>query len=616
MLSTAGMEEYILTAGVLTAFIGAITALFLSRHEIGKQLRGAGLKKWHILLALLIVALFIVIEAAVVKPTQQLFFDDVIYQDGAVDLLHMGQAWMCNYGTPTTCFIGQVFHEPVGTALNLAIGFLVLGVNQAAAFNTMFALAALAVLLTFLVTLVLFRNVIAAFFSELLMAMSPALLTWARPTTSDLPSLAYSLLAIFALIIFVREKRVRTFAFFSLSAALAIYMRADNILYVLLLPVMYIILDRGGIMESLRNNIKRISSNLLNIGFLVALLVVVVAIGIEAGYVLQQYFAPNNFGYQGSGVQNTCNMTQYIKANSTFGFEYFKFNICSNVLFWFNAYNSNGYDAIGNIYHYYIMQPAVFTVLGLIGAVALIFADRKSFYAIGIWLATFFAITTAFYAGSVLYGVDWRLVLSMIAQVSIFGGYGAYAIFKAAKDIPGFLKRRPKGKAKIKGKDSKAFVVYELIIAAIITAIIVYLLYTMLPHLGISTSAISQAPDARFYENFVYNDSHLINASCLVLSYDPVLFNLNNRSAAQIGDIYSTQMVENFTQNYKCLVIDYGYWCYTPNNLCPDMNNSNYIPIATSTFHVPPGSGMINKTFGFYYIRNASEVKAGQTNGT
>ncbi|MEM3827377.1 MAG: glycosyltransferase family 39 protein, partial [Candidatus Micrarchaeaceae archaeon] len=221
----AGTEEYLMTLGVLAAFIGTLVSGILSRHSIGKLLKNMQLNRWHMLMAVAILALFVILEATIVKPTQQLFFDDVIYQGGALDLLHMGQAWMCNYGTPTSCILGQVFHEPVGTALNIAIGFALFGVRQATAFNTMFALTALSVLLTFFVALLLFRNTKAALFSELFMALSPALLVWARPTTSDIPSLAYTLLAMFALVVFVREKNIRTFTFFGMATVLATYMR-------------------------------------------------------------------------------------------------------------------------------------------------------------------------------------------------------------------------------------------------------------------------------------------------------------------------------------------------------------------------------------------------------
>ncbi|MEM3227589.1 MAG: hypothetical protein QXK65_01410 [Candidatus Micrarchaeaceae archaeon] len=141
----------------------------------------------------------------------------------------------------------------------------------------------------------------------------------------------------------------------------------------------------------------------------------------------------------------------------------------------------------------------------------------------------------------------------------------------------------------------------ELFVVAAVLAAIAYPVYALIPHLSISPSSIAQAPDARFYEGFVYNYSHLINSTCLVFTYDPTLFNINNRSAAQIGYLYSEQMIENFSKTYKCMVLDYGYWCYTPSG-CPVLN-SNYRPIINRTY------APFNRTYGFYYIINASKVE-------
>ncbi|MGC8622598.1 MAG: glycosyltransferase family 39 protein [Candidatus Micrarchaeia archaeon] len=431
MLLGAGAEEYALTLGIIAAFVGTIFFGIKSRHEILKQLKSAGIKKWHILAAIIVLALFIGVEALVVKPTQQLFFDDAIYQGGAQDLLRMGQAWMCNYGTPNTCYLGQVFHEPIGTAFNLAMGFALFGITLGTAFNTMFVISSLAVLMIFFVALLLFRNPIPALFSELLMALSPVMLVWARLTTSDMPSLTYSLIAIFAMIIFAREKKVRTFAFFAFAAALLTYMKVDNIIFVLLLPVLYLLLDKVGsesVAKSVSRNVRLFLGNIFNVRFLLVLLAVLLIIGIEGGYVVQQYISPDNFGYSGAYVQDSCSTNPnppFLRADSTFGIKYFDYNICSNVYFWFDKYKSIG--------GYPIMQPALFTILAIIGIAGAAFWERRVFYAIGGWLATIFLLLTFFYAGSFTYGVDWRFVLGMIAQVNIFGGYGAYMIVESYK---------------------------------------------------------------------------------------------------------------------------------------------------------------------------------------
>ena len=132
MMLADGTLEYIYTAGVLVSFLGLIigTAAQQEAHSCSCCTSPADSRggtccspspRWRVFLAIVIVWM---------KPTQLLFFDDAIYQSMALDLLHTGQAWMCNYGTPTQCFSGQIFHEPIGLSFNIAIGFLLLGVHR------------------------------------------------------------------------------------------------------------------------------------------------------------------------------------------------------------------------------------------------------------------------------------------------------------------------------------------------------------------------------------------------------------------------------------------------------------------------------------------------------
>ncbi|MEM0149671.1 MAG: hypothetical protein QXW10_02125, partial [Candidatus Micrarchaeaceae archaeon] len=121
--------EYSLTVGILVAFFGLIAGIVLDRKGIAGTFKRHRIGRQQLAIALIIAVLFVAIEVVLVKPTQQLFFDDAIYQGMALDMLHTGQAVMCDYGTPTTCYIGEIFHEPIGTAFNFAIAFLAFGVH-------------------------------------------------------------------------------------------------------------------------------------------------------------------------------------------------------------------------------------------------------------------------------------------------------------------------------------------------------------------------------------------------------------------------------------------------------------------------------------------------------
>lgn len=432
MLSPSeGLEEYLFTIGILISFVGTLAAAYISRKSIASALKEAGLDKRKLAVAIILVLLFVSIELVFVKPTQQLFFDDSIYQGMAQDLLHMGQAWMCSYGTPTKCFIGEIFHEPIGTSFNLAIAFAIFGVSSNAAYGTGFFLAAVSVIFVFFVALLMSKKFIVAAFAELFMALSPALLIWAEPTTSDMPMLAYSLIAIFFMLIFVRKRNYGTFALALLSLALLSYMKVDAVVYLVLIPVMYVVLSDDNILSSLKNNFMRLRKGLLDTKLLVIFMIFIIAIGPEIGFAYNE-LTSGSFGYSGAYVQQTClaNLPAII-ASRPIDLQNFEANLCSNVAFWTNAYADID-----------IIQPLAFTVFAAIGVAFMLgYKKFRELLTIALWFFAFFLLYTSFYAGGVLYGVDWRFMLSLVAQTSILGGFGAYGLIEIARVISSGGKR-------------------------------------------------------------------------------------------------------------------------------------------------------------------------------
>lgn len=570
----AGLLEYLMTFGMVLAFTGTIVFGVGARRSFSNEVSSLKVSRRHIFAALAILAIFIMFEQAVVYPTQQLFFDDAIYQGMAVDMIHTGQAWMCDYGTPAHCISGEVFHEPIGEAFNLAIGFVVLGVHRSSAYATGFALSAASVLLTFFTALLLFRDKLAALFSELLIAMSPVLLVWARPTSSDVAMLAYSLLAVMAMLLFIRRKNIWTFGFALFSAVLVAYMKVDAIAYVILIGIMYVLLDGKSIASSVSENLKRIRRNVLNTKMLIVILIVLVAITPEAAYVVHEHYT-GNYGSTGTYVQETCGSAiRSIEAGSnSFGINYFGANVCDNVLFWF--------DRLRDMQ---VVQPAIFTIIGIAGtAVAAVYKRyRRQALALGIWFLVFFIMYTAFYAGGANYGVDWRFMLSMIAQIGMFGGLALSMLF-------GLFTRL--------GRHFNAERIAGFAGMAAILALVAYPVAGALPVLHVKPAQIQQAGGARFYEGFIYNNSASIPDGCLVFSYDPTLFNINGLASTQFSNLYSTKAMEMYRGEYSCLVIDVGYWCGTPDGNCYTILNSTKTETIASAAY--PRTGF---TYGLYRI--------------
>jgi hypothetical protein len=566
------LTEYSMTAGILIAFVGLVIGCIYDRRRIARAVKGAGLKRKHLVLALAIVAAFALIELCVVKPTQLLFFDDAIYQGMAQQLIHTGQAAMCDYGTPSTCFIGEVFHEPIGLSFNLAIAFLVFGAHRSVAYGTELFLAAVAVLMTFFVALLIFRNTKAALFSELLIALSPALLVGALPTNSDVAMLAYSLVAIFFMLIFMRDRHLWSFSNMLMALALLSYMKVDALLYVPVFAAVYVLLGRRGALHTIKDTLGLAAKHVLDTDVLVALLVFVIAVAPSVTYAAYE-FGYGDYGATGQ-IQNTCsgNFTS-VQVTGNTNLQNLGANACANINFWFDAYSSQ-----------YVMQPALFTLLALLGVALLIVTGRRrELAAISVWFLAFFLLYTAFYAGSVIYGVDWRFMLSVVAQASMLGGFAVACVL----DAVGHSKKR------------RHSMLMSYAAIAVAVAVLLCPICALYPLLSVNPSQIQQAGDARFYENFVFNDSQKIPASCLVYTYDPSLFTLNGRAAIQLSYVYNTSQYEQLSSEYGCTVLDYGYWCHTPNNLCTSVNQSfTLTPIATAKYP------LFNYGYGFYYLHS------------
>ena len=431
-LASAGIEQYLFTMGVLVSFAGMLIGIYFSRKQIISIFKEKGVDLRKLLLSFAVVLIFVSAEALIVKPTQQLFFDDTIYQDMALNLLHMGQAWMCNYGTASTCIAGSTFHEPIGTAFLLAIGFATFGLSRPTAYGTMFFVASLSVFMTFVVALLLSKKFKVAIFAEFIMALTPVMLVWAYPTTSDMPMLAFSLIAIAMMLIFLEKRSISTLFTAFMALSLLTYMKIDGVVYLIVIPLFYVIISDGSLKQSIIGNLRRIREHWLDTRFLLVVLVFALAIAPEVGFAANELVF-GSFGYQGAYMQQTCLTNQpSVVASRPIDLQNFEANLCSNVDYWLNAYA--GVD---------IIQPLAFTAFAIIGIAFMLAAGyRRQLLAIAIWFGMFFMLYTSFYAGGVLYGVDWRFMLSLAAPAAILGGYGVYGVAKTASIFLGGIFER------------------------------------------------------------------------------------------------------------------------------------------------------------------------------
>ncbi len=393
--------------------------------------------------------------------------------------------------------------------------------------------------------------------------------------------LTYSAIALFFLVLFVRRKNIKTFSMLAFSAALVSYMKVNAVLFLAIMFIGYFILDYKSISKTIKENAKVLKNGYSNTTALFILLMFAISITPEIVYANSQYYQ-GSYIYAGSTVPDTCNILPSMTASSTLNLRNFEYNLCANAYFWFNYYQSQ-----------YVIQPIFFTILAIIGAISMLFNKRKELAFLALWFVTFFVIYTAFYAGSVVFGINWRFMLSLIAPVCIAGGYGCASLITLANSI---FKKLTKKIKQLKNSNLAASAA-----TFVILLLIFYSTYATIPFVGVNPANLPQAGDARYYENFVLNQSSAIPSNCIVYSYDPTLFFLVNRSALQMSYIQNKTVFANVSKQYSCQVVDYGYWCYTPNSFCPSLNSPLGLkPIITSTY------SPLAKTFGFSYLTNAS----------
>src|SRR5271168_1086050 len=127
---------YALTAAYIILLAAFVGSAILSRSEIVKAFKGR-VSRLTCIIAVLIVAFFVIFSILYVHPVEQLYFDENIYQGIALNILHSGNAVWCQYGSAyaVQCPNSQIYHDPVEWSFYLAIAFLFFGPGIATAYG-------------------------------------------------------------------------------------------------------------------------------------------------------------------------------------------------------------------------------------------------------------------------------------------------------------------------------------------------------------------------------------------------------------------------------------------------------------------------------------------------
>lgn len=531
---------YAITAAVIVSLISLIVVTIYDRKEL-RSLLSPNVNKLSLVVLLCVVAFFIIFSLLFVAPSEQLYFDENIYQGIALNILHHGNALWCQYGTGylRQCYSNSVYHDPVGSALFLAIAFWIFGVSTGTAYGLELLIGVLSIVAVFLLASVVLDRKNIAIFSATIFALMPELFIWSRTQSDfDLPFMMLSIFAFFFFAVYAKRPNSKTLSIFLFSLLLTVYARMEAIL--LLGPFLILYFTFGG--ESLRKTFgERMHMLLNNVNnnpkFLALIIIFVMLLLPQLYYISLELQNPD---------YNQANTSQQL-----FSITNFLNNGRSNLDFLAGGLNGVSY--------YPAQFPPEITLLAIIGLLLFTF-DKKYKNRLGIilllllWFFVYFIFYSFFYAGSAAFGVDSRFLLQLLPSLSLLAALGVYELA-------------------VLSKHSKFKVIRYATYCIVIAALIFYPFISALPILTITQQNMPQQHVIAPALNFIYGNYGKVPQNCLVFSFTPDVWYALNRSSAQIGYLGNSN---GMSKNYSCFVFDYGYWCVVPSyhsTTCQDALN-------------------------------------------
>ncbi|MEM3208382.1 MAG: glycosyltransferase family 39 protein [Candidatus Micrarchaeaceae archaeon] len=542
---------YAFTSVFAVSFIGLIVSLFLARREIRKSIAGVSRGAMIALIATLV--FFLVFALVLVKPVEQLYFDENIYQGIALNILMHGNALWCQYGTGYlhSCFENAIYHDPVEISFFIAMAFAIFGIGTTTAYNMQLLIGAISIVAVFGLAYAMFKRNDIAVASTFAFALTPMLFIWSRTQADPDPYfMLLSTIAFFLFVVFAEHTNRKTLTAFMFSLVLAAYARSEGALLIALFAILMLAFGKGGIKKTISMRLPKINYAInSDTKTLVVFLAFIVMMIPQVYYLASELQSPQ---YGQPSNQSIISLSNFAA------------NLMPNVDFFSGAYN--------NIYSYPIVFPWETTLLALIGAAFLAFYTREknrfsAMLLLGLWILAYFAFYTAFYAGAATYGVDSRFMLQLLPGIAILAGVGIAELSDASGKLIYMLRirRRPSAKTVVVYFPSRYAKYRYAVFAAVVVAAIFVPFALLMPITTIAPESMPQQGVILPAMNFFYANYSKVPANCLVFSFTPDIWYEVNRSSAQIG--YLGSLNANFTDTlskYNCFVFDYGYWCLVP----------------------------------------------------
>jgi len=355
-----------------------IIAFILSFKHIKKIF--SEIQNKHLLLLIFIAILGIFSTSFLSPRTHRIFYDEDIYNSIAQNIAHHKKAVMCNegyYEDNELRVIGEEYNkQPPGYPYLISIIFRTFGTNELFTFVLNNIIFGLMVILIFLISYLLFKDIFASFIACLSYILIPVNIQWFNTCAVEPSTVFFASLAVLASLVYLRDKKPVNLFFVVTSLAFSLNFRTESFLVVVLVGLIYLLKEP--------RVFKRKELYAFGILFLF----------LSTAIILHLYSVRGqSWGAQGAKIS----------------LDYFLYNLKTNSLFYLNNKEF----------------PVVFSIFGLLGLFFYKNHIKDKIILLG-WFLTFWGIFLFFYAGS--YGFDDELSIrfSILSYfpLAIFVGLG------------------------------------------------------------------------------------------------------------------------------------------------------------------------------------------------
>ena len=541
---------YAVTISMLTSLVILCASLIKSRKALLRRESGTRARKsTGILLAIIVFFLFF--SLFFVSATEQLYFDENIYQGIAVNILSHGNALWCQIGTGYLkgCYSNSLYHDPVGWSVIIALAFMLFGISTQTAFALQLAVGVFAIALTFGLAQHVYGNIRTSLTAALIFALSPILIIWSRTQAApDLPFMMLSTASFLLFFLAIEKRNAWVTAAFLAALIMTAYTRSEAILLLPIFAFLWLTYPSG---RRTKDRIGELCGSLavkkLNLAIAILFILLIYP---ELLYVFRLAVNPH-YGQNEAGTQ-------------LFSYSSLVNNGSTNLKFLLGGFNQiSFYPAL------FLGTLTIFAVAG--AAYAIILRRRDDLWkplGISVWVLAYFFFYSSFYAGSATYGVDSRFMLELLPGICIMGAYGFSSLSNSLGSMYAKALQTQKKKT-----ISNIMLCSLLMLGAIVP------FYMLIPLVTLPPSRMPQQSLIYPAMQFFYKNYDTVSTRCMVFSFTPEIWYDVNRSSAQVSYANSiSPETQSYMSNYTCFVFDYGYWCNTPpydNTLCRGYNSSD-----------------------------------------